>query len=192
MRNKDVIKNSLGQSHEIIEKVVKPGDVVIDATAGNGYDTVFLAKLVGETGRVYSFDIQEQAMLNTRKKLEDLGLAGRVVQIKDGHQNMDLYVKEKVKAVMFNLGYLPGGDHSIGTKADTTIVAIKKALQLIQVNGIVTVVVYYGGDSGFDEKEAVMEFIKGIEFRQFNVMKTEFVNQPNCPPILVCMEKLFE
>ncbi|AUS96239.1 SAM-dependent methyltransferase [Clostridium thermosuccinogenes] len=192
MRNKDVIKNSLGQSHEIIEKVVKPGDVVIDATAGNGYDTVFLAKLVGETGRVYSFDIQEQAILNTRKKLEDLGLAGRVVQIKDGHQNMDLYVKEKVKAVMFNLGYLPGGDHSIGTKADTTIAAIKKALQLIQVNGIVTVVVYYGGDSGFDEKEAVMEFIKGIEFRQFNVMKTEFVNQPNCPPILVCMEKLFE
>jgi tRNA G37 N-methylase Trm5 len=192
VRNKDVIKNSLGQSHEIIEKVVKPGDVVIDATAGNGYDTVFLAKLVGETGRVYSFDIQEQAILNTRKKLEDLGLAGRVVQIKDGHQNMDLYVKEKVKAVMFNLGYLPGGDHSIGTKADTTIAAIKKALQLIQVNGIVTVVVYYGGDSGFDEKEAVMEFIKGIEFRQFNVMKTEFVNQPNCPPILVCMEKLFE
>jgi len=192
VRNKDVIKNSLGQSHEFIEKAVKPGDTVVDATAGNGNDTVFLAKLVGDAGKVYSFDIQEQAIQNTGKKLRDAGLTERVVLIKDGHENMDLYVKEKVKAVMFNLGYLPGGDHSIGTVADTTITAIKKAMELIQVNGIVTVVVYYGGDSGFDEKEAVMEFIKSIEFKKYNVMKTEFVNQPNCPPILVCIEKLFD
>lgn len=186
-----IIKNSLGQSHDIIEKVMKSGDAAIDATCGNGGDTAFLAQLAGENGRVYSFDIQEKALEKTKKKLEELNLTKRVTLIKDGHQNMDLHVKENVRAVMFNLGYLPGGDHTIGTKAHTTIEAIKKAMELIQVHGIVSIVVYYGGDSGFDEKEAVMEFIKGIDNRRYTVMKTEFVNQINCPPILVCIEKLY-
>lgn len=192
MRNRDVIKNSLGQSHDIVRNVVMPGDIVVDATAGNGHDTAFLAGLVGDGGKVYSFDIQEQAIAKTRQKLCDLGLIHRVELIEDGHQNMDLYINQQVKAVMFNLGYLPGGDHSIATRGETTIYAIEKALKLLKVNGIITIVVYYGGDSGFDEKNTVLEYIRGIEFRKFNVMQTEFVNQPNCPPILVCIEKLLE
>lgn len=188
----EVIKNSLGQSHDIVAGIVHEGDIVIDATAGNGGDTAFLAGLVGDTGKVYSFDIQEQAIQNTKKKLEMLKLINRVELIKDVHQNMDLYVREKVRTVMFNLGYLPGGDHSIGTKGDTTIEAVTKAMQLVKANGIVSIVVYYGGDSGFEEKDHVMEFIKHIDYKQFTVMKTEFVNQPNCPPILICIEKQFE
>ncbi|MCX7923288.1 MAG: methyltransferase domain-containing protein [Clostridia bacterium] len=185
-----IIKNSLGQSHDIVRQVVAKGDCVIDATAGNGNDTVFLAELVGESGKVYSFDIQDRAIENTKKKLADKNLIDRVVLVKDGHQNMDIHVKEKVRAVMFNLGYLPGGDHNIGTKGSTTIKAITKAMELIGTNGIISIVVYYGGDSGFGEKEEVMEFIEKIECRQFTVMKTEFINQVNCPPILVCIEKL--
>ena len=186
----EVIKNSLAQSHDLIRSIVVEGDTVIDATAGNGNDTAFLAALVGEKGRVFSFDIQEKALSKTRDRLEKLSLAHRVTLIQDGHQKMDFYVKEKVKAVMFNLGYLPGGDHSIGTKAETTIEAINKSMELIQVNGIVSIVVYYGGDSGFDEKNALMEYIKTIDCKRFTVMKTEFINQVNCPPILVCIEKL--
>lgn len=188
----EVIKNSLGQSHDIVRQIVKAGDTVIDATAGNGNDTAFLAELVGEEGKVYSFDIQDQALQKTKDRLERLGLLKRVELVKDGHQNIKSYVKEKVKTVMFNLGYLPGGDHSIGTRGETTIQAILSSMDLIAVNGIVCIVVYYGGDSGFDEKNAVMEFIKGIDFKRFTVMKTEFVNQLNCPPILICIEKLFE
>ena len=189
-RGTETIKNSLGQSHGLITKLVKEGDRVIDATAGNGNDTLFLAELVGENGKVYSFDIQQQALDNTRKKLAEHGLEDRVELILDGHQNMDKYVDGSVKTVMFNLGYLPNGDHSIGTKGETTIMAIEKAMRLIEVNGVVSIVVYYGGDSGFDEKDCLMEYIKHIDCRQYTVMKTDFVNQVNCPPIFVCIEKL--
>jgi len=184
-----IIKNSLHQSHDIVKKAVSYGDIVIDATMGNGNDTLFLAGLVGPTGKVYSFDIQEKAILNTKEKLSSNDLLNRVELINDGHQNMDLYVKEPVKAVMFNLGYLPGGDHSICTKGETTIAAVKKAMQLLCLNGIISIVIYYGGDSGFDEKESVLKFIETIDPKSFTVMKTEFVNQINNPPILVCIEK---
>jgi tRNA G37 N-methylase Trm5 len=185
-----IIKNALGQSHDIIRKVVSQGDIVVDATAGNGNDTVMLAELVGSTGKVYSFDIQEKAIINTKNKLIEKGYLDRVVLINDGHQNIDRYVGENIKAVMFNLGYLPGGDHSIATKGETTAQAISKALDLVEVHGLVCIVVYYGGDSGFDEKEYLDKFIRGIDSRKYTVMKTEFVNQLNCPPILVCIERL--
>ncbi|MCX7746610.1 MAG: methyltransferase domain-containing protein [Clostridia bacterium] len=184
-----VIKNSLGQSQEMVKSIVKEGDTVIDATAGNGHDTVFLARLVGEGGKVYSFDIQERAIQNTKKKLEEHQLEKRVVLIRDGHQNMDRYAAGNIRAVMFNLGYLPGGDHTIGTRWETTLEAVKKAMDLIMVNGIVSIVIYYGGDSGFEEKEHVMEFLKGIDCRKYTVMKTDFINQINCPPIFVGIEK---
>ena len=187
-----ILKNSLGQSHEIIEKIVCKGDYVVDATAGNGNDTVFLAGLVGDSGKVYSFDIQTQAIINTGKKVDEMNLSSRVEVINDGHHNLDYYVKEKIKAAVFNLGYLPGGNHSIATKAETTITAIKKALELITLNGMVIVVIYYGGDSGFEEKEAVMEYFTTIDHKHYSVMKNEFINQPNCPPILVCIEKYCE
>jgi len=184
-----ILKNSLVQSHLLVESIVKNGDTVVDATAGNGNDTVFLAGLVGEEGLVYSFDIQEQAIKATLKKLEGKQLNQRVKLINDGHQNMKAYVNGPVKAVMFNLGYLPGGDHSIGTRGDTTIAAVKSAMELVSLHGIISVVLYYGGDSGFGEKNQFMDFIKTIDCRNFTVMQTEFVNQINCPPILVCIEK---
>lgn len=187
-----IIKNSLGQSHEMIKKIVASGDTVVDATAGNGNDTVFLAGLAGEGGKVYSFDIQKEAVEETEKKLRELNLLNRVELIQDGHQNMDKYIKEKVKAVMFNLGYLPGGNHSIGTRWETTIEAVEKSMNLLEVNGIVAIVVYYGRDSGFEEKERLMEYIKTIDCKKYTVMRIDFVNQINCPPILICIEKLLE
>jgi hypothetical protein len=184
-----IVKNSLGQSHDVIKRVVCEGDTVIDATAGNGNDTVFLAELVGNSGRVYSFDVQKKACDKTLCKLMERGLSDRVTLIEDGHENMDRYLSCSVKAVMFNLGYLPGGDHNIGTRAETTIAAIRKSMELIEKNGIISIVVYYGGDSGFDEKDRLMDFIREIDFKRFTVLKSEFVNQPNCPPIFVCIEK---
>ena len=102
-----IIKNSLKQSHQYIKACVNEGDTVVDATCGNGNDTVFLAQLVGERGRVFGFDIQDAAIENTAGKLEELKLLKRVTLIKDGHENMGNYVNENIKAVMFNLGYLP-------------------------------------------------------------------------------------
>lgn len=184
------IPNSLTQSHQYIERFVEQGDVVIDATAGNGNDTAFLAKLVGENGRVFSFDVQKIAIDRTRDRISSLGLADRVELINDGHENLDKYIKDSVKAVMFNLGYLPGGDHQIGTKAETTICAIEKAMALLVKGGIISIVIYHGGDSGFEEKNKVLEYMGKIDPKKYTVMKTEFINQPNCPPILVCIEKI--
>jgi hypothetical protein len=87
------------------------------------------------------------------------------------------------------LGYLPKGDHSIGTKADSTIEALNKSMELLMVGGIVMMVIYYGGDSGFEERDAVLEYIKTIECRKYTVLVSDFVNQINCPPIAVCIEK---
>ena len=184
-----LLSNSLAISHEIIRRVVRPGDTVVDATMGNGNDTLLLAELVGEKGMVYSFDIQEAALDSTKKKLGNAGMEGNVKLILDGHQNIDSYVPKGIKAVMFNLGYLPKGDHSIGTKADTTIEALNKSMELLMTGGIVMLVIYYGGDSGFDERDAVLEYLKTIDCRKYTVLVSDFVNQINCPPIAVCIEK---
>ncbi len=184
------VGNSLSQSHKYIENFVEEGDIVIDATAGNGNDTLFLAQLVGGRGHVYSFDIQQIALDRTAEKLDKIELRDRVDLIKAGHENLDKYVKSNVKAVMFNLGYLPGGDHNLGTRAQTTITALEKAMELLVVGGIISIVVYHGGDSGFEEKTQVMEYLERIDPKKYLVMKTEFINQVNCPPILACIEKI--
>ena len=165
------------------------GDTVIDATMGNGHDTLFLSRLVGEKGKVYAFDIQKQAVEKTSALLEKEGVHNASL-ILSGHQNMEQYVTEEVSAAMFNLGYLPGGDHCIGTLADTTIAALESAMRLLKKNGVITIGVYYGGDSGFDEKNRVMEYIAGIDFKKFTVLTLDYKNRPNCPPIAVIIEKL--
>lgn len=184
-----VLMNSLLQSHKFVTAVVKEGDTVIDATCGNGWDTIFLANLVGKSGIVYSFDIQEMAIEGARKKIILEGFEDRVRFVSDGHQNLDKYVDGSVKAVMFNLGYLPNGDHNIGTKHQTTIEAIERSLLKLEFGGIISIVVYYGGDSGVLEKERVLEFIKTIDCKKYSVMQLEYVNQVNCPPIFIGIER---
>lgn len=184
-----VPENVLEITHYFAEKAIFCGDSVIDATMGNGHDTLFLSRLVGDNGKVFAFDIQRQAVESTKKLLEKEGVQNAQL-ILDGHQNMKNYVSEPVSAVMFNLGYLPGGDHSLGTVAETTIPALESAMELIKPHGIVTVGVYYGGDSGFDEKNAVMEFFEKIDFKKFTVLTLDYKNRPNCPPISVIIEKL--
>ncbi|PKM83992.1 MAG: SAM-dependent methyltransferase, partial [Firmicutes bacterium HGW-Firmicutes-13] len=116
----NILLKALNFSHLLIGRAVKDGDLAVDATAGNGYDTVFLAKLVGEKGKVFSFDIQDQAIAKTKENLLKNELLDRVQLIQDGHENMTSYVNDRISAVMFNLGYLPGSDHQVVTKPQTT------------------------------------------------------------------------
>ena len=127
--------------HERIQQMIKEPLLCIDATAGTGKDTVFLAKLVGEKGRVISMDIQEMAIEQTKKRLLKERLSDRAEVVLDSHAHMDKYAqKDSVSLIMFNLGYLPGGDHSLSTKADTTIEALEKGLNLLH-EGIIVVLV---------------------------------------------------
>ena len=172
-----------------LEKVINKGDIVVDATMGNGYDTKYLAEKVGEEGFVYSFDIQETALKSTKKRLDKENLSDRVKLILDGHENLDAYVKEEVACVVFNLGYLPRAKHIIITKPDTTLEAIKKSLKLLKPNGIISIAAYIGHEGGLEEKNYICEYLNSLDQSEFNVLHMQFTNQINNPPQLILVEK---
>ena len=172
-----------------LDKIVQKGDIVIDATMGNGYDTIYLGNLVGENGKVYAFDVQEEAIKSTKKKVERDNMTDRVELILDGHQNLDKYVKEEVSCVVFNLGYLPRAKHVVITKPDTTLEAIKKSLKLLKPNGIISIVAYIGHEGGLEEKNYICEYLDNLNQNEFNVLHMQFTNQINNPPQLILIEK---
>ena len=167
---------------------MKLGDVTVDCTLGNGNDTILLANLVGNEGKVFSFDIQKDAIEKTKEKLKDFPYKN-IILINDGHENLDKYIQEKVNLFIFNLGYLPGNNHNITTKAETTLKAVKKALKLLDDNGIVLLAIYHGHENGKEEKIVLEDLTSKLDQKVYNVMKTVFINQANNPPILICIEK---
>ena len=173
----------------LLEDLIKEGDIVIDATMGNGYDTKYLAEKVGENGLVYSFDVQEEAIKSTKKRLEKADLIDRVNLILDGHQNMDMYVNKEVSCVMFNLGYLPRAKHQVITKPETTVEAIKKSLELLKPNGIVSIAIYTGHEGGMEECDEVFGYVSKLDQSEYSVLNCNFVNQINHPPRLIMIEK---
>ena len=172
---------------------MREGDICIDATAGNGRDTEVLCELVGGTGKVYAFDIQEIALENTRKRLEEAGLLGRVRLILAGHEKMADVVDEReqgeVSCVVFNFGYLPGGDYEIATKAETSILAIKQALNIVKKGGLVSLCIYSGGNTGFEEREGILGWLKSLDSKRYIVVVNEFYNRDNYPPLPVIILK---
>lgn len=169
-----------------IAAAVKSGDSVIDATAGNGYDTEKLSAAVGENGKVYAFDIQSAAIENAKKRDYKYD---NVEFINASHSEMDKFVSEKVNFAIFNLGYLPGGDHEIMTKAESTVAAIGKTLGLLEHEGVAVIVIYSGGDTGFDESRAVSEYLVQVDYKKFNVLMFEYKNRPNNPPAVAVIQK---
>jgi len=145
--------------HERLGSVVQPGDVAVDATAGNGHDTLALARLVGESGRVFAFDTQAEALANTRNRLERAGLLNRVELIRQGHEQLKERLPGSIcgrlAAAVFNLGYLPGGDKQQITRAATTVPALTQAVDCLKPGGIITVVAYPGHEGGAEEFSAV-------------------------------------
>ncbi|MGM0601718.1 MAG: tRNA (mnm(5)s(2)U34)-methyltransferase [Bacillota bacterium] len=177
-------------SHFLLNKYVKPGDITADATAGNGYDTLYLAELVKENGRVYSFDIQDKAVENTLKLLKDHSLSNRVEVFNDSHENIDDYLNDQnISAVIFNLGYLPGGDKNIITRADSTITAVKKSMNFLKNGGIIIIVAYSGHSGGKKETAAVEKFMKNLDHKKYNTIKYSYLNQPGAPPELMALIK---
>lgn len=176
--------------HERIQQMIKEPLLCIDATAGTGKDTVFLAKLVGERGRVISMDIQKMAIDQTKKRLLKERLSNRAEVVLDSHVHMDKYAKkDRVSLIMFNLGYLPGGDHSLSTKADTTIEALEKGLNLLHEGGMISLLIYSGGDSGFEEKNQVLAWLRELPDDKYTVLVEAFYNKPNNPPLPVYILK---
>lgn len=176
--------------HHILEEYIEEGDICIDATAGNGGDTEFLCKKVGETGKVYAFDVQEMAIAHTRERLEKANLSTRAKLIQDSHEKMQTYVKEEAKVIIFNFGYLPGGDHKIATRAATSLTAIKSALSLLKKGGIINLCIYSGGDTGYEEKEAILNYLKTLDSKKWLVIVNSYFNRKNDPPLPVFIYRL--
>ena len=120
------LKSARYLAREVILQAVLPGDTAVDATMGNGHDTLTLCEAVGPAGHVFAFDVQAQAVEETKKRLREQGMDGRAELIHAGHEHMAEYVKGPVKAVVFNLGWLPGGDHGVTTRWETTRQAVKR------------------------------------------------------------------
>lgn len=176
-------------SHRLISAAVGPGDTVVDATCGNGHDTVFLAQLVGEEGRVLAFDIQAQAVANTRKKLIDAGMENRVQLIQANHARMDEYLPGKIKGAMFNLGYLPGGNHQLTTSGQNTVSALDHCISRLTDGGLVTIVAYPGHPGGEEEMEQIQAYISQLDQKEYETWQLKFMNQRNNPPCLLVVSK---
>jgi tRNA1(Val) A37 N6-methylase TrmN6 len=183
------LKKALLFARDLLIPVLKEGNTAVDATCGNGHDTLFLASRVGATGRVLAFDIQEQAIANTRERLAQAKLLSRVTLVRADHSSLARYVDGPVHAVMFNLGYLPGGDHSLMTRPETTVAALEVSLSLLCSGGIVTVVVYSGHSGGKTEYTAVREYLSLLPQREFTVLEYRFINQAGDPPLLLAVSR---
>lgn len=178
--------NALSLAHSLIGRHVGPGDFCIDATAGRGGDTAYLCSLVGETGRVLAMDIQQEAVDSTRALLEERGWGDVARVVLDSHANMAAYAQEgSVDAIVFNLGWLPGGDHGIFTRPETTIAAIRQGCRLLRPGGVMSLCLYYGRDCGVEERDQVLAFLPTLDYRRFTVVVAQFVGRPNNPPIPV-------
>lgn len=177
--------------HGIVEQFSEGADLCIDATMGNGTDTLFLCQFSSENGRVIAFDIQEAAIENTGKLLEENNVRDKAELVLDSHENMDKYAEaDSVDIIMFNFGYLPGGDHNLATKADSSIAAIEKGLGILKKGGLMTLCIYSGGDSGFEEKDGILEYLKTLNSKKYLVITHEYFNRPNNPPMPVMIKRM--
>jgi hypothetical protein len=159
--------------HERLGKHIEPGQSVIDATTGNGYDTEFLASLVGPDGRVFGFDIQMDAIDNTRQRLSRNDFLDRCSLHHAGHENMSQYLPPEVignvSTIVFNLGYLPGDNKTCVTSKTTTLQAIKQSLEILAENGMLSIMAYPGHPEGRDEADAVAQWVQSLDKRQHRV-----------------------
>jgi len=192
----------LSMARRLVAERLRPGGgdsrggPAVDATAGGGVDTLFLARTVGPGGCVYAFDVQEAALARTRERLAqhnaDAGLA-RVELLLAGHERMlELAPAEahgRVQAVMFNLGYLPGGDTAVITKPGTTLAAMEAALALLAPGGVLTAVLYPGHAGGDAEAQAVSAWAAGIPSAIAQAMQYRFVQKPHAPYLLALVKR---
>ncbi len=166
---------------EFISAHLRRGDTTVDFTMGNGHDTEFLSKAVGDEGRVYAFDIQESAIESTKKRLKDSGCPQNYTLIHDSHHNALKYVDGKIRAGMFNLGYLPGGDKNITTVWQTTMPAIRDAISMLGEDAILIVAVYPGHAEGDAEGKMIDEYLRSLSRFTYSIAKIQIINSPLSP-----------
>jgi predicted methyltransferase len=179
-------------AHEAVSKVLQSGDIAIDFTAGNGWDTLFLARCVGSTGHVYAFDIQSAAIQSTHQLLTQHAVRSCVTLEQVSHaQGLDRIPYEhrtRIQAGMMNLGYLPSGDKSITTQTSSTLVAIRCLLDWLQPSGLLSILAYTGHAGGQAEADGVRALLAKLDSKAYAV--TQVPAEPTSKaPILFTVRK---
>ena len=169
-------------SHYIIDQFLENKNIAIDATLGNGYDTDFLSK---KFTKVYSFEIQEEACRNYSERKNK-----NVIVINNSHHLLKRYItEESVDCVMYNLGFLPGGNKEITTMSETSLSSIIEGLKLLNNGGLMTICLYRGHDEGKEEENVIIPYLKELPKSKFGVMYHEFLNRSEDAPILIVIER---
>lgn len=180
--------NTLSMVHEFLRQHVREGAFCIDATAGKGRDTALLCRLAGERGRVMAFDIQQDAVAQTRALLAQEGLSAEVFL--DSHANMERYAeRETVDCIVFNFGRLPGGDPTKFTTAETSLPAVDAGLKLLKKGGLMALALYYGKENGYEERDAILAHLRELDDRTYTVLGCEWMNRKNDPPLPIFIWK---
>lgn len=181
------MKNVIQFAQQAVASKLKSGAKVLDATAGNGKDTLYFAQKVGAGGRVYAFDIQTQALANCQALLQRHQLADRVKLIAACHANIDQHLATPIDGAIFNFGYLPGGDKQITTLANSSLLAIEQTLNLLKADAIAALVIYSKHAAGKIEQRAIEAYLAGLSQQRFNVLRYQFANRPpTAPYALIC------
>ena len=172
----------LNEAHGILLQLIHPQDIMVDATMGNGHDTLFLSSIARE---VYAFDIQEQALIKTKEKV---GALSHVHLIHDSFEHIHHYVKN-YRGVIFNLGYLPQGDPSITTMHEVTIKTLGMIASHLPKEGFIQVIVYPGHPEGTIEAEAIDDWLTTLNPHHFQITITRFYHSSHQPPYLIMIYK---
>ena len=177
----NIIRSTTQTALLFISQYLRPGDVAVDATCGNGHDTAALAEM--GAGKIYAFDVQETAINNTKELLSQKNIPEKMVHlILDNHANMCKYVKEKVQVIVFNLGYLPTADKSVTTGSSSTLQAVKEAMKLLNKDGLICITMYSGHPGGQEEKDALLDFAEKLDSRTWHTAYINLKNQRKNPP----------
>lgn len=177
-------------AHLFLQSFVHDGQNAVDATCGNGHDTLLLARLVGTSGHVWGFDIQRQAVAETGRKLAAAELSNRVTLLQLGHENLAGHITAPLQVVLFNLGYLPGGDRAVITRPETTASALEQSLQLLAPGGIVLVTVYPGHSGGTDEQATVEKWAAALHPQEHHCWRMGQTNVTLAAPYLLLVQKV--
>ncbi|MEG6585646.1 class I SAM-dependent methyltransferase [Dendrosporobacter sp. 1207_IL3150] len=177
-------------AHSLMQFRLSTALNIVDATAGNGKDTLFLAKNSCEDAVVFSFDIQQEAIHNTEILLKKHRLDYKVRLILDNHANLSNYIKAPIDAAVFNLGYLPGGNHEFTTNTTSTMTAMKQVVERLALGGMVSIIAYPGHSAGFEEHTVLRQYLSDLPSSIYTVGCWEMINHVKSPPVLYLIEKV--
>ena len=186
--------SAVAYCHALLRQRLLPGDLALDATTGNGHDTHFLAQLIAPDGRVFGFDVQPAAIVATRLLLQHSGVPEACYELIQGsHATLAEHLPPlacgRLAAAVFNLGYLPGGDKSVITRADTTLPAVRAALDWLRPGGLLLLVLYPGHPGGAEEAQALRDFASSLPSRRWHVTEYRTLNARQAPPTVLALEK---